>query len=94
MKVLIVYDSFFGNTEQIARAIGSAPDSQGDVETIRVNQVKTDRLTGLDFLIVGSPTRGFRPSEAIAKFLKEISNNELHGIKNLGRCVTLLLCAT
>ncbi|MDO9547346.1 MAG: hypothetical protein Q7J65_00050 [Candidatus Marinimicrobia bacterium] len=22
MKVLIVYDSFFGNTEQIARAIG------------------------------------------------------------------------
>ena len=24
MKALVVYDSFFGNTEQIARAIGAA----------------------------------------------------------------------
>ena len=81
MKVLIVYYSFFGNTEQIALAIGSALDSQGDVETIRVNEVNIEKITGLDFLIVGSPTRGFRPTEAIIKFLKGISKNGLNGIR-------------
>jgi flavodoxin len=81
MNVLIIYDSFFGNTEQIALAIGSALDSQGNVETIRVNEVKMEKLTGLDSLIVGSPTRGFKPTEAIAKFLKRISQNGLNGIR-------------
>jgi len=31
MKVLIIYDSVFGNTEQIAQAIGNALSSQKDV---------------------------------------------------------------
>jgi flavodoxin len=32
MKALVVYDSVFGNTEQIAQAIGNALGSQKDVE--------------------------------------------------------------
>ena len=34
MKALIIYDSVFGNTEQIALAIGNALGSQEDVNTI------------------------------------------------------------
>jgi len=34
--------------------------------------VKPEELTGLELLIVGSPTRGFRPTPAIAEFLKSI----------------------
>ena len=75
MKVLIVYDSVFGNTEQIARAIGNVFGSQENVGTFRVSSVKLEQLTELELLIVGSPTRGFRPTEAITGFLKRISTN-------------------
>jgi len=34
MKALVVYDSVFGNTEQVAQAIGKALDPPGDVETL------------------------------------------------------------
>ena len=81
MKVLVIYDSFFGNTEQIAQAIGNALGSQEDAGTFRVSSVKQEHLTGLELLIVGSPTRGFRPSEAIASFLKGTSPNGLKGVK-------------
>lgn len=81
MKVMIIYDSVFGNTEQIARAIGNRLRSQGDVGTFRVSNVKLEQLTGLELLIVGSPTRGFRPTKAITNFLKRISLNGLKGVK-------------
>jgi flavodoxin len=77
---MIVYDSFFGNTEQIAHVIGNIYSSQDNVETIRVTKVKPGELIGLRLLIVGSPTRGFRPTEAITKFLKQISDNRLKGV--------------
>jgi len=81
MKVLIVYDSVFGNTEQIAQAIGNALGSQEDVEMLRVGNVKPEQLTGLKLLIVGSPTRGFRPTPAISNLLKSIPKNGLKGVK-------------
>ena len=81
MKTLIIYDSFFGNTEQIARAIGNALGSQKDVEILRIIDVKLEQLKGLKLLIVGSPTRAFRPTEKITSFLKKIPMNGLKGIK-------------
>jgi flavodoxin len=72
MKALIIYDSVCGNTEQIAQAIGQALGSPDQVETLRVNQVVPARLAGTTLLIVGSPTRGFRPTEAVTKFLHAI----------------------
>ena len=81
MKVLVMYDSVFGNTEQVAQAIGQALGSQEDVGTLRVTSVTPEQLTGLNLLIVGSPTRGFRPTEAITAFLKAIPVNGLTGVK-------------
>jgi len=79
MKALIVYDSFFGNTEQVARAIGNAFGSQADVNVLRVGDVKPEHLTGLNLLIVGSPTRAFSPSPAIKNFLAGIPRQSLRG---------------
>ena len=81
MKALIIYDSFFGNTEKIAHAIGDALSSSMKVEVFKVSDVKPEQLTGLDLLIVGSPTRAFRPSPGISSFLKNVSANQLQGIK-------------
>lgn len=81
MKALIVYDSFFGNTEQIARAIGAALGSPEEVEVLRVNEVKPEQLAKAPLLIVGSPTRGFRPSPAIKELLKAIPHAGLKGVR-------------
>jgi len=81
MKALIIYDSVFGNTEQIAQAMGKGLDSPQDVEVLRVSQVKPEQLAGLNILIVGSPTRGFRPTPAITKLLESIPRHGLKGVK-------------
>jgi flavodoxin len=81
MSVLIVYDSEYGNTEQIAQAIGSALSSQGNVTTSRVSDVKPDQFAGQKLLIVGSPTQRFRPTVAISNLLKGLPKNSLNGVK-------------
>lgn len=81
MKLLVVYDSFFGNTEKIAQAIGEALRPKGEVSVLRVGDVRPEDLTGLDWLIVGSPTRAFSPSPAIKTFLADIPRNGLKSVK-------------
>jgi flavodoxin len=81
MKVLVVYDSFFGNTERIAQSIGNALGQPEDIGILRVADVRPEQLTGLKLLIVGSPTRAFSPSPAIKKFLKSIPRDGLKDIK-------------
>lgn len=80
-KALIIYDSIFGNTEKIATAIGGSLGSQEEVGVLRVGDVKPEQLTGLKLLIVGSPTRAFRPTPAIAALLKTIPTNSLKGVR-------------
>jgi flavodoxin len=81
MKALVVYDSFFGNTERIAQSIGNALGPPEDVGILRVVDVRPEQLAGLKLLIVGSPTRAFRPSPAMKNFLKSIPKDGLKGAK-------------
>lgn len=75
---LVIYDSFFGNTEKIAEAIGEA---LGDALVKKVSDVSHDDLENLKVLIVGSPTRAFQPSPDIKSFLKQFASNALDGVK-------------
>lgn len=81
MKAMIIYDSFFGNTEQVAQAIGKALDAQAEVDIRRVTEVQPARFADLDVLIVGSPTRAFSPSPDIKTFLKTLPGQALDGVK-------------
>jgi flavodoxin len=81
MKALVVYDSVFGNTEKVAQAIGSAMASQASVEVAQAEACAAERLLGLDLLVVGSPTRGFRPTEAVTALLKGLTAKSLKGVK-------------
>jgi flavodoxin len=77
MKALVIYDSFFGNTEKVAQAIAAALGGPPDVEVHRVSEVRMEQLSGLSWLIVGSPTRGFKPSPLIQTFLSNIPADAL-----------------
>jgi flavodoxin len=81
MNILIVYDSYFGNTEKVAQAIDAALNPYGGVKTLPVGQVTAEQVGGFDLLIIGSPTRGFRPTEAISKFLTALSKDHLAGLR-------------
>lgn len=73
---LVIYDSYFGNTAQVAEAIGKA---LGAVVR-KVDAVQADDLSGLKVLFVGSPTRAFNPTPAIKAFLKA-QKGKLAGVK-------------
>ncbi len=81
MKILVVYDSVFGNTEKIAQTIGSAVGSRGEVRILRVGEVTSEELSAVGALFVGSPTRGFRPTPAVTNLLKGISAVALKGVR-------------
>jgi flavodoxin len=79
MKALVIYDSIFGNTEQVARAISGALGTESTA--IRVTDAGNDQLSGLNLLIVGSPTRAFRPTKTISQFLDGIPRDALRGVR-------------
>ncbi|GAG69253.1 unnamed protein product [marine sediment metagenome] len=78
MKTLIVYDSIYGNTEKIAKAIGDA--ITGEVKVLRVGEVNSSELKAFDLIIVGSPTQGGRPTQAIQDFLNKVTEPAIKGI--------------
>ena len=47
MKVMVVYNSMYGNTEQVARAIGEALGSPAEVGVYRVGEVRPESSPGL-----------------------------------------------
>jgi flavodoxin len=81
MKVLVIYDSVFGNTEQIARAIGNALGGPEDVGILRASDSRPEQLKGLKLLVVGSPTRAFRPTGAVKQLLRRIPRAGLKGVR-------------
>lgn len=81
MKAMVIYDSVFGNTAQVAMEIGKGLGCAGSVQTIRVTTVKLDQSSGLELLVIGSPTRAFRPTEGIMNFLKSVPDGRLNGVK-------------
>jgi flavodoxin I len=72
MKALIVYDSVYGNTEKIARAIAEAITPSNEVKVLRAGEANPSELASTDLLIVGSPTHGGRPMPAIQDFLNKV----------------------
>jgi len=85
MKALVIYDTFFGNTQQIAESIGAALGEAlgagAEVHTLRVTDVQPEHLAGVGLLIVGSPTRAFKPSPATTAWLKALPADRLKGVK-------------
>jgi flavodoxin len=81
MKALVVYDSVFGNTAKIGEAIASALGSPPEVRILKVSEASPEQLTVVDLLVVGSPTRGFRPTPATMKLLKSMPQGGLKGVR-------------
>jgi flavodoxin len=74
-KALVVYDSVYGNTEKVARALAKGLEDDGvDVDCVRVDAVKFDELSGYDLLVVGSPVHAWSASKPIKAFLERLKS--------------------
>ena len=77
MDALVIYDSTYGNTEQVAQAIADALTDAGSVLMLRANKVQPSHLEGVDLLVVGCPTHKRRPTPAIEAFLARTAPTSL-----------------
>jgi len=80
MNTLVVYDSQYGNTEQIAQAIAETLRAFGQAQAIRIDPAAPIDLQGVDLLVMGSPTQGFRPTPAITSYLATLSPASAQGL--------------
>lgn len=80
MKGYVVYDSAYGNTQAVAEAI-----SQGlrplRAAAVSVSEFNPGTLAAGDFLIVGSPINGWRPTPKITQLLTRLGDGRLKGIR-------------
>ena len=81
MKVMVVYDSTYGNTEQVAGAIAAALAPVGDVKTLRADNTGPDNMAGVGLLVVGSPTQGGRATLAVQEFIGRIPDSAIQGLR-------------
>jgi flavodoxin I len=77
MNTLIIYDSQYGNTKQIAQAIADTLRAFGQAQAVRADPDRSFKFQGMDLLILGSPTQGFRPTPAMQSLLGNVSYQSL-----------------
>jgi flavodoxin len=83
MKGLIVYDSYFGNTEKIAIHLHESLKDTHEVKLVKVHNVEKEDIKNLEFIVVGSPTRAFKATKAVMDFIRKIPKDGLLGVKSV-----------
>lgn len=81
MKVLIIYDSSFGNTEKIAQLIAKTLGRFGKVRLSHINKMNPLYLEGINILIIGCPTQRHKTTLGIRDFLEQVSKCTLKGLR-------------
>jgi flavodoxin len=81
VSALVVFESFFGNTEMVARAIADELGAPVTARALRVGELEPHHLQDVDLLVVGSATRAFRPSPGTQAWLKSLPPGKLDGVR-------------
>lgn len=77
MNALVLYDSKYGNTEQLARVIG---ERIGALSALSVEEVEARDLASCGLLIVGGPTHTHGMSVVMRDFVEGLSRRALQGV--------------
>jgi flavodoxin len=80
MNTLVLYDSQFGNTEQVARTIAQTLSAYGRAQVQRVDTAHPSEIGDIDLLVLGCPTQGWRATPAMRAFLSRVPNGAFHGV--------------
>jgi flavorubredoxin len=81
-KAVVIYDTKFGNTEKIARALSEGMKRGGlIVDCLKIDEVDPAKLDESDIVAIGAPTHAFRISAPMKEFLRKLENVDLRGKK-------------
>lgn len=82
IRAIVIYDSIFGNTEKIAKALARGLEKQGVcVDCRKVDKVEASDVIDYDFIAVGGPTHLAGVSKPMKKFLEKIDEADLRDKK-------------
>jgi flavodoxin len=79
MRILIVYDSVYGNTEKIAFALREAVTGH-DERLMRASELNLHDLEGAGVVFFGTPTHGGKYSEEFKELLERLPDGSLSGL--------------
>jgi len=79
VKVLIVYDTKYGNTEKVAKLIGEGITSTGGNEVLvnKVKEVNLKKADSYDVILIGSPVHFGKHVGSIKKFINKLPKAQL-----------------
>ncbi len=80
MKTLIIYDTEYGNTQQIALAIAEAFRAHGSVRLMIAAEAGRPDMQGIDLLVIGGPTQVHGLSLVMRTLLNNIPAKALQGL--------------
>lgn len=82
MNIIIIYDSVFGNTKEVAQGIKLALEKEdNEVSLYHVKDINQSQLIVADLIVIGSPTRGFKPTKDVVAFIKSMDKTLLRKSK-------------
>src|SRR5262245_8787079 len=80
MKSLVVYESQYGNTEKIAKAIGAQLAAAGSARVVALDHPDAFATEGIDLLVVGGPTQGHGLSARLRDRLQQVPADAFVGV--------------
>ncbi len=79
MKSLVIFFSRFGNTQMVAEAVSEVLASAGPVRTIPTEQLDGSDLSGVDLVVMGSPTHRMNLPQAVRPVFEALPKRSLRG---------------
>lgn len=84
MRTLVIYESMYGNTLDIAEAIAAGLRTAGEAKALPVRDASLASLDGIDLLVVGGPTHAWSMTRAKSRE-QAIADGRRKGMRVEGR---------
>jgi len=79
VKVIVVYESKYGNTRVVAETIVEGMREVGGIETVlgEAKKVDLDDINNYDAILIGSPNHIGRPTRSVRNFIDKLGKLDL-----------------
>jgi flavorubredoxin len=72
-RAVVIFDTLFGNTEKIAKALAKGIGQNGvQVDCLNIKDVDVDNLGQYSLIVIGAPTQMFTASRTMKAFLSRL----------------------
>ena len=81
MRSMVIYDSAYGNTAQIAKTIAHVAGKFGEAKTVLATEFSVDIANHADVIFIGSPTQGGMPTKPIQAVISSLRQSNIGSVR-------------